>query len=152
MSKELWGNTVWYLFHTIAEQIKEDEFVKSKDSILEIIKLTCYVLPCPDCSKHATDILKNINFTNMNNKEELKTFLFNFHNDVNKKLNKPIHKIENLDMYKKANFNIIVNNFNIIFAQNSNIPQLMSVSFRRQKTLPIILNYINNIKIHIQEN
>ena len=150
MSKELWGNTVWYLYHSIAEQIKEDEFSNNKNSIIEIIKLVCNVLPCPDCSKHATDILKNINFTNMTNKEELKIFLFNFHNDVNKRLNKPQFNKDNLNMYKKANFRIIVNNFNNIFSQNSNIPQLMSVSFRRQKTLPIILNHINTIIPHIE--
>ena len=150
MSKELWGNTVWYLFHTMAEKIKEEEFLNNKTSIIEIIKLICYVLPCPECSSHASDIIKNINFTNMNNKEELKTFLFNFHNDVNKRLNKPIYNKDNLNIYKKANFNIIIKNFNIIFSQNSNIPQLMSVSFRRQKTLPTILNHINTIIPHIE--
>tara|TARA_B100000424_G_scaffold265391_1_gene254956 strand:- start:41 stop:493 length:453 start_codon:yes stop_codon:yes gene_type:complete len=150
MNKELWGNTVWYLFHTIAEKIKEEEFLNNKNSIIEIIKSTCFILPCPECSNHATNILKTINFTNMTTKEELKTFLFNFHNDINKKLGKPIYNIENLNIYKNANFNIITNNFKIILSQNSNVPQLMNYSFKRQKSLPNILTHINNIIPHMQ--
>ena len=50
------------------------------------------------------------------------------------------------EKYSKANFDIIYNNFLIIFNSNSNVPQLMSASFHRQHNMPKIINAIKNIK------
>ena len=144
-SKEIWGNTVWFLFHTIAEKIKEEKLNDSKSDIINVIKLTCKCLPCPECSQHATELINSVKLEEIRTKEELKLFLFNFHNHINKKLNKPIFNQEELNKYSKANINIIIKNFNIIFSGNSNIPQLMNSSFQRKTNLPIILKNINNI-------
>lgn len=144
-SKEIWGNTVWFLFHTIAEKIREEKFNNAKPEIINIIKLTCKILPCPECSQHATELINSVKLEEITTKEELKLFLFNFHNHINNKLNKPIFNKEELNKYNKANIYIIIKNFNIIFSSNSNIPQLMSSSFQRKTNLPHILKNINNI-------
>lgn len=147
MSREVWGNNIWYLFHTIAEFINDEKFKESLDDIEEVIRLICGNLPCPECSKHATNELKKVNFKSMENKKQLQMMLYNFHNYVNKKLNKSIFNEDDLNIYKKANYKIIYNNFFIIFGSNSNIPQLMNQSFHRQYNLPKIklaLDRINN--------
>tara|TARA_B100000424_G_C22912132_1_gene485267 strand:- start:527 stop:988 length:462 start_codon:yes stop_codon:yes gene_type:complete len=137
--KTTWGNTVWYLFHTLIHKIKESDFNEVKNDFIFVIKTISSNLPCPECSEDAKIQLNKINFDNINSKEELKLLLFNYHNYVNKKLNKPIFDFSQVnDKYSKANIRIIYNNFFIIFSSNSNIPQLMNISFHRKNNLPKI--------------
>lgn len=145
-TKETWGNNIWYLFHTIAHKIKESEFSNSKNDIITIVKMICSNLPCPECSADATNLLNKVDFKNITCKQDFKLLIFNFHNHVNRKLKKPEFKIEQLDeKYSKANIEALYKNFNIIFTSNSNIPQLMSVSFHRQRNVPVINNILNNL-------
>ena len=150
VNKEKWGNTVWFLFHTLACKIKHDKFSNNKNVLMEIVTLTCNVLPCPDCSQHATNSLKLVNVDTIKTKEDFILFLFNFHNHVNKLLDKPVFNFNNINKYESANFYIILNNFKIIFSANSNIPQLMSASFHRKHTLPKIIELINSIIPHFE--
>ena len=146
VSKETWGNNVWYLLHGISHKINSEKFTENKNDIINLILLICNNLPCPECSKDASDKLKQINFDNINTKEDLIKLIFNFHNWVNKKLNKNLFDFDDLNnKYDKINLHIVSNNINIIFKSNSNIPQLMSHSMRRQLTLPKISNLINKI-------
>ena len=145
-SRDIWGNTIWYLFHTIAHKIKEEEFLNSKKDLIFLINTICSNLPCPECSNDAINILNKVDLNKINTKQEFKIFLFNFHNHVNKKLEKPIFNEKDLDdKYSKANILSLYKNFNIIFLSNSNIPQLMSHSFHRQHNLPKINNILNNL-------
>jgi len=132
-SKEIWGSCVWNLFHTIAHRIKEDKFEVHKNNLIYILESICNTLPCPECSKDATNMLKQINFNAINNKAEFKLLIFDFHNAINAKLKKPQFDFNELDSkYENANIDIIYKNLTIIFTSNSNIPQLMSSSFHRQ--------------------
>lgn len=149
VSQQMWGNTIWFLFHTILYKIKEDDFLKVKKDIIFIIINICNSLPCPECKEDANNILKKINLDNMNDKNELEKFIFNFHNHVNKKLNKKEFKFEDLKIYEKANINSIIYNLNLIYNSNSNIPQLMSESFHRTYILPKINESIKNILKYI---
>lgn len=151
MLRDVWGNNIWYLFHTIAEKIDDNKFKESINDIEDVIKLICGNLPCPDCSKHASAEMAKVNFKSMTNKKQLKTMLFNFHNYVNKNLKKPLFKEENLEKYKLANINLIINNFFIIFNSNSNIPQLMNQSFHRQHNLPKIKDALQRIQHNFTE-
>ena len=129
-SKEIWGGTIWNLFHTIAHKIKEEKFEFHKNNLIYILENICNTLPCPECSKDASNMLKKVNFDQINNKAEFKLLIFNFHNAINSKLKKPLFDFNELDnKYSKANIDIIYNNLNIIYSSNANIPQLMSSSF-----------------------
>lgn len=143
---QTWGNNIWYLFHTIAHKIKEQEFNNVKEDLIYILKTICSNLPCPECSSDATNLLNKVNFNNINSKQDFKLLIFNFHNHINKKLNKPEFDINNLDnKYKHANIHNLISNFNIIFNSNSNVPQLMSTSFHRQQNLPKINEKLRKI-------
>tara|TARA_B100000035_G_C20942860_1_gene528345 strand:+ start:330 stop:791 length:462 start_codon:yes stop_codon:yes gene_type:complete len=147
ITKEIWGNNIWYLFHTIAYKIKDDEFVNCKQDLIFIFTNICNNLPCPECSADANKTIQKINFDNINTKYDFKILLYNFHNYVNKKLNKPEFDINMLDIkYSKANIDNIYNNFFIIFSSNSNIPQLMGSSFHRQQIYPKIKSILLNLK------
>jgi hypothetical protein len=147
VSKEIWGNNVWNLFHTIAHKIKEDRFEFHKNNIIYILENICNTLPCPECSKDASDMLKKVNFSQINTKNDFKLLIFNFHNAINAKLNKPQFDFNELDnRYIKANIDILYNNINIIFTSNTNIPQLMTSSFHRNLLFPKIKEALRIIR------
>ena len=143
---DVWGNCVWYLFHTLIHIIKDDQFLELKNDIVYIIKTVIQILPCPDCSRDATLEINKVDFNAIQTKQQLKLLMFNFHNHINKKLNKPIFQLSQLDeKYSKANIHVIINNFNIIFSTNSNIPHLMNQSFNRNINIPKIKIILNKI-------
>lgn len=104
MSKyTLWGPATWYLFHTLAEKIKDDRFLLLKNQLIMLIKNICTSLPCPDCATHSTHLLSTYrNYHLIHTKEDFKQFLFNFHNIVNGKTQKEIFQPDILDKYKHA--------------------------------------------------
>ena len=145
-SKELWGNNMWYLFHTIAHKIKESEFAAEKSKIIDILKSICKNLPCPDCSADATTLLNKVDFSSIKSKEDFKLFLFKFHNHVNHKLKKPEFLLEELDKkYEKANIHALYRNFHVIFSANSKVPQMMMHSFQRQSSEKSIMENLNSL-------
>jgi hypothetical protein len=147
LSKETWGNNIWYLFHSLAHKIREDKFESQKNNIIFIIKTICNTLPCPDCSKDATIMLSKIDYNNIRNKNDFKMFLFNFHNAINAKLNKPQFSYESLDSkYQNVNINALYYNLAIIYNINTNIPQLMSSSFHKNLSFPKIQEALNAIR------
>ena len=150
VSIDIWGPNIWYLFHTIAHNFKESSFIIVKNNINYITKSICNTLPCDECSKHAMSLLLKINFDNINNKNDLIKFYYNFHNFVNKKLNKSIFDEKMLEeKYSKAKFNNIYNNFIKIYNSNSNVPKMMNSTFIRKKEFTNIINHLNIIKNHL---
>ena len=146
-SKEIWGNNIWYLFHSLAHKIREEKFEVHKNNLIFIIKTVCNTLPCPECSKDATAMLNKVDFNTIKNKNDFKMFLFNFHNAINVKLNKSLFSYENLDnKYNNVNFDALYNNIYIIYNTNTNIPQLMSSSFHKDISFPKIVRALNAIK------
>jgi hypothetical protein len=118
MSKHVWGNACWYLFHTLAEKLKPD-CDEEIQTILFHFKQVCFNLPCPSCTQHATETLQNAKLNNIKTRDDLKHFFLEFHNLVNKRLNKPIFtKNECDELYKKANTVNIVNHFTAVMKSN----------------------------------
>lgn len=110
--KITWGAPTWYLFHTLAEKVKEDSFSLIRKELLDIIFTICTNLPCPDCANHATRFMQGVNYDTIVTKQDLKELLFRFHNSVNSKKGFPIFSRSELDdMYSKANTSNIILNF-----------------------------------------
>ena len=78
MSKKEWGQATWYLFHTLAEKIDEEYYIKNKAEFFRIVGLICSNLPCPECAKHSTEILRRLNIESIKSREELIKFFFDF--------------------------------------------------------------------------
>lgn len=112
-----WGEPTWFLFHTLAEKVKEEHFSNFRGELLKTIYLICSALPCPDCAKHASDYMNGINFNAIRTKEDLKLMLYTFHNTVNKRKNFPIFPREELDAkYSVMNTVKIIQNFMINYS------------------------------------
>ena len=146
-SKEIWGNNIWYLFHGIARKINENKFKQNKEDIIFILKNICNTLPCPECSRDATALINKVKFDSINNKNDFELLIFNFHNSVNKKLNKPLFNFKEINnKYNNINIDALFNNFYIIYTSNTNIPQLMNTSFHRQNIFPKIKKSLLKIR------
>jgi hypothetical protein len=118
MSKYVWGNATWYIFHTLAEKLKP-EHDGEVQHILFHFKQVCFNLPCPSCSQHATETLQNAKLDKVKTRDDLKTFFFEFHNVVNKRLKKQIFTMDECNkLYSTANTVNIVNHFISVMKSN----------------------------------
>lgn len=115
---ESWGAPTWIFFHTICEKIKQDNN-NIFTELVSNIALICQNLPCPICTNHAIQYMKINKTNNIRTKDELRMYLFNFHNNVNKNKNKPLFQIEKLNKYKNENMTQVFNKFYYNFFNSS---------------------------------
>jgi hypothetical protein len=100
MSKR-WGEPTWYFFHTFIEKITDNFYNNNSKKCIAIYKNICNNLPCPICKEHSNNYIKKYKIDNMVTKDLMKKFLFNFHNEVNRRLKKQEHGINILDQYDR---------------------------------------------------
>jgi hypothetical protein len=137
-----WGPPYWYFFHAIAEKVKEEHFLRIREELLNIIKLICQNLPCPDCSKHAIQYITQHHLLWVTSKDVLKNVLFHFHNTVNEKKGNPLFDRTELDaMYSKSQLIPIWDNFIKEFLNKSRNNRLMANDFHRESVGHYIRNW-----------
>lgn len=136
-----WGNITWKFLHTAIEKIKDEEYNNEREKLLYFVKKICNNLPCPDCKLHANTFMKPIRITHVNTKEEFKNLLFKFHNEVNKRLKKPIPEQDILDEYKENKLVPIISTFIKIFARPTVNNRLMMESMNRNIFMKELLAY-----------
>jgi hypothetical protein len=144
-SRSRWGPAVWFLFHTLAHKIKDNEFINVKMELLESIKAICRNLPCPTCAQHATEYLQRLNYNSIRNKEDLKRFFFIFHNDVNFRKQLPMFSIDELESkYSSANTMNIIRNFIQIFQYKNKSFHMIANDMQRQRQGDLLKIWFNN--------
>tara|TARA_Y100000389_G_scaffold64334_1_gene60388 strand:+ start:531 stop:989 length:459 start_codon:yes stop_codon:yes gene_type:complete len=99
--KSRWSIPTWYLFHGIAEKMDEQYYKENYFKVFQLFILICENIPCPMCRKEASTKIRKVNVHNINSKEKLKLFWFNFHNDVNIRLGKKLFSMEGMKKYEK---------------------------------------------------
>ena len=134
-TKKEWGNATWYLFHTLSFKMKDEHFDELKNDFLNICTRICTTLPCPDCSYHATEVMRNVKRENIKTKKDLQLFFFDFHNSVNRRIKKPVFNEDQMFMYHTAITKNIVFNYITIMSKNQNNIKLLSNSFHRDMTM-----------------
>jgi len=145
-NKVVWGSSTWVLFHTIADMMTDEIFNNEKDNVVSLIKTICSILPCSDCSNHATKYLNTINFKNIKNSEDLKKFFLLFHNSVNIRINKRIFTTEELnEKYKNHDLaNIILHFMNVFFVSYYNERMIM-YNFNKKSKKNQVYSYLKLI-------
>ena len=118
MPTKSWGPYTWNLLHTLSENINtsSDNFEEKFKEFKRLIYTIVSNLPCPLCTKHSVLYFRKHNIDKVS-PNEMKKFIFEFHNDVNKNLKKELFNYEDLEKtYKNNNifqaFNIFYNRFN----------------------------------------
>ena len=145
-----WGPPVWTLFHIFAEKINPDKFSELAPQLFVFIKRICSSLPCPDCSRHATAFLAQVNFNGIKNKEDLQNLLYIFHNVVNKRKNKPLFNRDQVSAsYADKNIIAAYNNFISVYQTRGNL-KLLTDSFQRKMVVQDFKKWlVANIKYFI---
>lgn len=131
--KMKWGEPFWILFHVLAEKIKESEFPRLRESLLNLVYTICSNLPCPDCTNHAVQYLNGINFNTIRTKEDFKMMMYNFHNAVNRRKDYPIFPKEGLEKYSRGNVIPIIENFMQYFLINHKNFHLLADDIQRRR-------------------
>jgi hypothetical protein len=144
MSKiQKWGNATWYLFHIIAEKMTDDIFNKESVNLIGLLRQICNTLPCPDCANHATKYFQKVNFDLIKNKEDFKIFIFDFHNQVNTRVNKPKFTIEELNnKYKNTNLKNSIHFFINNYFTKTNNERMFLYSYQRNLIKHKLYSYL----------
>jgi hypothetical protein len=146
MSPSNWGPPTWDLLHTLAEKIKEDKYPAVFGQLYGFIVQICHNLPCPDCSIHARHFLSKVNSQKITKKEDLKNLLYVFHNQVNKRNNKPLYKYTDLEIYKTKTVINTFNRFLSNFSSHGNTRLLADNFHRKQLTSSLRRWIMQNIQ------
>ena len=147
MSKR-WGTPTWYFLHTLVEKIDVNYYDKIYGEVRNLIISIFQNLPCPYCKNHALNYIKRKNIYKIKTKEGMKTYLFDFHNEVNKRLSHRVQEKSILEMYKKMNFVKVYNYFDKEFFYSN---PLQKTFFAWQSTLNRdIVNFLNKHRGHMR--
>jgi hypothetical protein len=132
--KMKWGEPTWFLFHSLAQKVKDEHFAIVKNELINTIYTICKNLPCPMCATHATQFMNSVNFSTIQNKKDLIDLLWRFHNEVNVKKNVPIFPYEQLqEKYSRANLVNIIQLFMYHFKDKHASLRMIADDMFRQK-------------------
>jgi len=143
--KMKWGEPTWFLFHTMAEKVKDEYFQSIRYELLNIIVLICKNLPCPDCANYASEYMKKVDFNSISTKQDLKLMLFQFHNVVNQKKQFPLFSIVDLDSkYFNADLVNIIQIFIFHFQDKSHSIRMIANDMYRSRIADQLKVWFNN--------
>lgn len=100
-SPKVFGPPLWFSLHNGAAHYPMNPSPIVKERMKHLILGIPVLTPCKNCSEHATAYVEK-NYDNLDDicssRDKLFKFFVDFHNEVNKRLNKPIMSYE--DAYK----------------------------------------------------
>lgn len=126
----VWGPPMWTFFHVLAAKVKEDKYVQFIQSWHPMMIKICGLLPCPECSQHATQFLSRVHLKDIPSKQHYINMLHAFHNSVNKRKAKIMYPHTHLDKYKAMDIAICFRQFMRVYIVKGNLNQI-NESFRR---------------------
>ena len=143
MKTSEWGPVTWLFLHVLVEKIIDSKFSSCRNDILTMIAAIINILPCPFCRQWAIDYIKTHPINVCQTKPQLKHYIYQIHNAVNAKLNKPLAEENYLETYKQYKLTSVYYYF-INFYTKSRFSKL---DYGFTKTLAI-----NNIKQTLVNN
>ena len=147
MSKNVWGPPTWRLLHCLSVKAKDTMTLPQLNDLKTILERIVSNLPCPVCSTHAKSYFKLNKFNTIITLDQLRYFMFVFHNNVNTRINKPLITYEEHNMlYKNMNLEMVIRNMLQIY-QNMNTTNvtMMLYSYHRQ-------NILNDLNLYLVKN
>jgi hypothetical protein len=143
-----WGQPTWFLFHTLAEKVKDEHFSFIKNDLFNNIVSICNNLPCPKCTTHASEYMSKVNANSIRSKDDLKKMLFIFHNEVNTRTGAAQFSYEELnDKYSKAITIDIIQNFFVFFNDRSFNVTYITNNMHRARLMESLKNwFMRNIQ------
>ena len=100
-SKNPWGPHFWTVMHTVAFSFSDNPTLQERQAAHNFFTSLQHLLPCPKCRRHCQENLSKTP-PDTTNRDTLSRWSVNFHNEVNKCLNKPIKTYEEVrPMYEQ---------------------------------------------------
>jgi hypothetical protein len=143
MSKRVWGPPTWQLLHCMVVKAKDIMTPTQIEDLKTIIERIVSNLPCPICSGHANAYFKKNHYIRIKTLDQLRHFLFLFHNNVNQRLEKSAITYEEHDLlYQNMNMEIVLRNMLQVY-QNMNHTNvtMMLYSFHRNSIINDLTKY-----------
>lgn len=146
MSKSQWGPPTWSLLHCLSIKAKDTMNKEQLEDVKRLIQLIVQNLPCPICSTHAISHFNKFQFKSIRTLAELRTYLWDFHNNVNSRTDKPrITFEEHLLIYQRMDFSNVLQHFIQTYQHISNTTvTMMLYSFHRQTMLKQVSLYFKS--------
>lgn len=96
------GPHYWYMLHNMSLNYQMNPTKFARQKMRAFVEALPYLLPCKNCSEHAKEFMAGADLNKaLTNRKTLFTFMWNFHNHVNKRLGKPEMSFNDaLQMYK----------------------------------------------------
>ena len=143
MSKSVWGPPTWQLLHCMVIKAKDIMTPSQIAELKGIIERVVTNLPCPICSGHALAFFKKNRYTQVQTLVQLRYFIFDFHNSVNKRLDKPLITYEeHLILYQHMNLEIVLRNMLHVYQNMSSTNvTMMLYSFHRTSIIRDLNQY-----------
>jgi hypothetical protein len=140
----IWGEPTWFLFHTLAEKVRDDRFDQIKNGLFSHIVAICGILPCPICAQHASEYMRRVQINAIRNKKDLKDLLFNFHNEVNSRKGFSLFSRDDLDeKYSKANTANIIKYFMAVIQKKSNNVTAIATDMYKMRIVNLFKSWLN---------
>jgi hypothetical protein len=141
MKKAVWGPATWKLLHCMVlkvNSIEPQQMIELKNIIMRIVSN----LPCPYCTAHALSTIGSSNYKTIQNINDLKLFMFQFHNKVNQQTNKPmITYDEHLPKYCDLKMQDVLQDFLNIYQSQMGGVTMMLYGFHRKQMLIGVFEY-----------
>ena len=137
--KMVWGEPTWFLFHVLAQKVKESSFPIIRKELIDVIVQICNNLPCPDCANHATQYMRNVNFELIRTKQDLMQLLYEFHNSVNTRKGLPLFPYADLEpKYSRAITVAILQHFMAHFDKKSYSARISTNNFHKSRSITFL--------------
>ena len=151
MKKAVWGPATWKLLHCMVLKVKHIEpqqLIDLKNTIMRIVSN----LPCPYCTAHALSNIASSNFKTIQNINDLKLFMFQFHNKVNQQTNKPLITYDqHLPLYCDLKMQDVLQDFlNIYQSQMGGVTMMLYGFHRKQMLLDVFRYFKTNRVIYLE--
>ena len=142
-------------YNTNFDSFEESDYFEDSDSYedyynnnyVEVIKIVNRIIsdiPCPLCKEHAINRMKRVKVSDLNTKDKLKIFFYEFHNEVNKQNGQKVENISILENYKSYNMTTAYINFINIFFKSYYAGSGLGTAHLRNKNKKKIKKYFNN--------
>jgi len=144
MSRDSWGPLTWYFLHSFAHRIDEQTCTESIATIRSMYVDIISHLPCPTCTEHAVKYFTRERFSSIRDRDGLQAFIFRFHNDVNRRLDKPLFTPdETKQMYDRSSFPAIFNEFTRVYGNKIQNERLLMDAHQRRRILRELIQWVN---------
>ena len=142
----LWGSYGWRFMHYITLSYPDNPTPMDKNNMYNFFTIVAGLLPCEKCRYEFKENLKKypLNDKVLDSRHHLVLWLLSIHNNVNKRLNKPLMSYEDFikEYMKKNNKNVIeyFTNFNL---DNSTLYTLLIIIIVTILLLLLHIRYTN---------